>query len=222
MINVSDNSAEVIDFLGRYAQQARFATALALSTTVKDIQDAMPAKLEADLDKPTPFTKKAFATERATPQALRAAVYIRPLQAAYLRYQVVGGARSPSKVALRLPSVVSLNQYGNLPTGTIRQLIARAKAGMRATRKQAGRYGVSSAVDLFYGDPGDGRPAGLYKRVVISPTRHQLVPIVVMPKQAAQYRRRFDFYGHARKVAGQRWPANVSAALARALSTAKR
>lgn len=218
MIDVSHNAAEVISGLGRYAKQARFATALALTTTVKDIQDAMPSRMEDDLDRPTPFTRKAFYIEKATPQTLVAHVGIKPRQASYLRYQVVGGSRVPSKVALRLPSALKLNQFGNMPAGVIRQLIARAKAGRRATGKQAKRYGISKGLDLFYGDPGDGRPAGIYQRLVRGGS-NTLVPLVVMPKRPAQYKRRFDFYGHARKVAEQRWPANVRAALARALSS---
>ena len=221
MINVTHNAAQVISGLGFYAKQARFAMAVALTRTVRDIQDAMPARLEADLDRPTPFTKRGFVTERATVDNLRAAVVIRPLQAAYLRYQIEGGPRAPSRLALRLPSEVQLNQYGNLPAGLIKQLVARAKAGRRATKGKARRFGVSQGVDLFYGDPGDGRPVGVYKRLVLGPNRHQLVPVVVMPRQSAQYRRRFDFYGHARRVAIERWPANVRTALAQALATAR-
>lgn len=221
MISVTHNSAQVISGLGFYAKQARFAMALALTRTATDIKDAMPAALESDLDRPTQFTKRGFAVDRATPAALRSAVYVRPLQSAYLRYQVLGGPRSPKRTALRLPTTLKLNQYGNMPAGMIKQLIKRADAGKRATGRQAKRFGISKGLDLFYGDPGDGRPAGIYQRLVLGPDRHRLVPVVVFPKQPAQYRRRFDFYGHALRVAQQRWPSNVSAALRQALSSAR-
>lgn len=221
MISVTHNAAQVITGLGFYEKQARFAISLALTRTASDIRDAMPAALESDLDRPTQFTKRGFAIDRATPAALRSAVYVRPIQAAYLRYQVLGGPRSPKRAALRLPATLKLNQYGNMPAGVIRQLIARANAGKRATNKQAKRFGISKGLDLFYGEPGDGRPAGIYQRVVLGPGRHQLVPVVVFPKQPAQYRRRFDFYGHALRITQQRWAANVSAALRQAVGSAR-
>jgi hypothetical protein len=218
MFNVTHNAAEVIDRLNRFTKQGREATARALTMTARDLREALPKAMEADLDKPTPFTLRGFYLKAATSSSLQAEVGIMPKQAAYLKYQVLGGSRSPNKVALRLPAVVSVNQYGNLPAGVIKQLIARAKAGKRTTKRQSKRSGVSSGVDLFYGDPGDGRPPGIYKRVVLSATRHQLVPVVVMPKRAASYRRRFDFFGHSRRVVLDRWSPNVSAALARALA----
>lgn len=217
MFHVTHNAAEVIDRLNRFTREGREATARALTLTAADIKAAMPQRMQADLDRPNPFTLRGVYMKKADTARLVAEVGILPKQAAYLRYQVIGGARRPSRKALRLPSVVSLNQYGNLPAGIIKQMIARAKAGKRLTKRQGKRAGVSSAVDIFYGDPGDGRPPGIYKRVALSPTRHQLVPIVVMPAQQANYRPRFDFYGQCMRTAVDRWPANVQSALARAL-----
>lgn len=217
-INVTFNVAEVVNRINRFTREGRDATAYALTLTARDLHQSYPAKLEADLDKPTPFTKRGFYVKGANTTTLTAEVGMMSKQAEYLQYQIVGGSRSPRKVALRLPSVVASNQYGNLPAGVIKQLVARAKAGKRTTKKQAKRSGVSHGLDLFYGDPKDGRPPGIYKRVVISADRHVLVPVIVMPKQSASYRKRFDFYGQGRKVVTERWPVNVRAAFARALA----
>jgi len=117
---------------------------------------------------------------------------------------------------------VQLNQYGNIPAGLIRQLVARAKAGKRATKTQARRFGVSQQLDLFYGEPGDGRPAGIYKRIVISSTRHQLVPIVVFPKQSARYTTKpFDFYAFSQRITLREFGPALDRAWRLALATAK-
>ena len=221
VLSVKDNVRQVLSFTDRLSSQYEFAVASALTETVKQVQRAMPAELEQSLDSPTPFTKSGFFIKPARKAALTAVVGVKAAQARYLVWQVKGGRRAPTNKALRLPSVVQLNQYGNLPPGVIRQLVARAKAGRRATKTQAARFGVSQELDLFYGEPGDGRPAGIYKRVVISATRHQLVPIVVFPQQPAQYEQRFDFYGAARRIVLARFAPNLRAAWAKAKATAR-
>ena len=196
-ISARSNIDDVLGFTSRLHPQYRFAVAKALTDTVKAVQAVLPGEMTRVLDRPSAFTRNGVFVKPARKDVLRATVGFKPKQAAYLSWQVEGGMREPDRVALRLPSVVALNESGNIPSGLIRQLIARAKAGRRATKRQAGRFGVSQDLDLFYGEPGDGRPAGIYKRVVISATRHQLVPIVVFPKREARYRVRLDFYGYA-------------------------
>lgn len=221
MISVKDNVREVLAFTDRLSAQYEFAVASALTRSVKTVREAMPAEVEKALDKPTPYTKAGFYFTPAQKQRLTAVVGVKDRQAQYLDYQVDGGARAPARRALRLPSQVQLNAYGNLPAGLIRQLVARAKAGKRATKTQAARFGVSQELDLFYGEPGDGRPAGIYKRVVINATKHQLIPLVVFPKQAAQYERRFDFRGRARAIVLATFEPALRQAWAKAKATAR-
>lgn len=222
MLSVKDNIAEVLSWTDRLSRQYEFAVASALSETVKTVALAMPAEVDKVFKGgAVPFTRQAFYFTRADKQRLMAEVGIKRLQAEYLGYQVQGGERRPKRQALRLPSVVQLTGQGNLPAGTIGRLIARAKAGKRTTKAQAKRFGVSSELDLFYGDPGDGRPVGIYKRVVISATKHQLIPVVVMPKRSARYTVRFDFHGLARRKALAAFEPALRRAWARALATAR-
>jgi hypothetical protein len=44
---------------------------------------------------------------------------------------------------------------------------------------------------------------------------------VVFPERSAKYEKRFDFYGHAKRAALARFDANMRAAWALALRTAK-
>ena len=143
MLSVKSNIEQVLSFTERLHRQFPFAVAAALTDSVKAAQGAMPAELEQDLDEPTPFTKGGFYVTPARKDNLVAEVGAKRVQAEYLRYQAEGGVRQPKRKALRLPTAVELNAYGNLPAGTIKQLIARAKAGKRATKGQARRFGVS-------------------------------------------------------------------------------
>jgi hypothetical protein len=220
-VDLTSNIDQVLQQTVRLHPQWRFACAKALTDTVRLVQAAMPAQLESTLDRPTTFTKTGFYAQPARKDTLSAAVGIKDRQAQYLAFQIEGGTRAPSKQALRLPGVVDLNESGNLPSGLIRQLIARARAGRGATKRQAQRFGVSSAVTLFYGEPGDGRPAGIYKRVPAGPGREHLVPVVVFPKQSAQYERRFDFYALAERLTMAEFEGALNRAWQQALSTAR-
>lgn len=210
-LSVTSNINEVLGFTAKLSDQFPFAVARSLTDVARLVANQMPGEMERVFDKgATDFTKRSVYVVPARKDRLTAEVGIKDRQAQYLFYQVEGGTRQPSKQALRLPSVVQLNDFGNVPAGLIRQLINRAKQGKRATKVQARRFGVSQELDLFYGEPGDGRPAGIYKRVVISATKHQLVPIIVFPKQAARYQRTLDFYGIAQRTVA----ANIDARLA--------
>lgn len=219
--NLRGNLDEVMRDSAKLHPQFRFAAAKALTDTVRIARDAMPAEIDSALDRPTQFTKGGFYLQAARKDNLEASVGVKDRQAVYLGYQVEGGDRAPNKTALRLPAVVELDGAGNLPAGTIKRLIARAQAGKRATKAQGKRFGVSTQVDLFYGEPGDGRPAGIYKRVPIGDGQTRLVPIVVFPKQSAHYERRFDFHGIAGRIVTRTFSAALDQAWAQALATAR-
>lgn len=184
--------------------QVPFALSRAMNDAAEKVREATPGILERDLDKPTRFTTDPRATvlERATKSKLTAVVRFRPLQAAYLQYQIEGGIRAPKRKALRLPTEQPLDAFGNLPARTISTLVARAQAGRRLTKKQAGRLRVSAKVDIFYGDPGDGRPPGLYQRVPLKGSGdNRLIPLIVFPQQTARYERRVRWHDEAARIA---------------------
>ena len=220
-VHMRGNFDDVLKGAKDMAGQYRFAGAVALTKTAGLAKDAMPDEVARALDRPTAFTKGGFFTSPARKDRLTATIGVKDIQAGYLEYQVEGGERSPKNVALRLPSVIQLDAAGNIPAGTIKKLVARALAGKRATRAQGKRFGVSTELDLFYGEPGEGRPAGLYKRVPIGGGATRLVPMIVFPKQAARYGRRFDFYGACDRVFEREFPTQLEAAERVALATAR-
>lgn len=220
MITVTSNIREVLSWSDRLSAQYRFAVASALTETARKVAQQLPQRAQQDLDKPTPFTLKGFFSQGATKADLTATVGVKDQQARYLKWQVEGGVRQPARKALKLPGDVALDVYGNIPRRTIGQLIARAQAGKRATAKQGKRIGVSSKVDLMYGDPADGRPAGIYKRVQAG-GRERLVPVILFPRRAARYEKRFDFHGEARRIVGREFEGALRRAWARAQATAR-
>ena len=192
--------------LGAASKQAAFAASKALNAAAKDVQKAIPDGLRKSLDRPTDFTASVKATriEYASKTKLEAAVLFKDKQASYMRYQVEGGTRQPTRKALRLPSAVQLNQYGNLPKGIIAQLIAVARKESKLGKRKARRIKVSNKVELFYGDPADvgghKYPPGIYKIVQLGSNRSQLVPLIVFPAVSAKYKKRVDLEAIARPV----------------------
>lgn len=213
--------------LGAAAKQATFAASKALNATAKDVQQAIPAGLRKSLDRPTNFTAspQALRIERADKNNLAASVLFKDKQASYMRYQVEGGTRQPTRKALRLPSAVQLNEYGNLPKGIIAQLIAVARKESKLGKRKARRIKVSNKVELFYGDPADvgghKYPPGIYKIVQLGANRSQLVPLIVFPAVSARYEKRVDLDAIARPVVVANFNRHFNEAFSAAMASAR-
>ena len=97
-------------------------------------------------------------------------------------------------------------------------LAERLRAGVLT--RPFDRRAVAAA--LGQTDPGDGRPPGIYKRIVLSADEHRLLPIVVFPQRAARYEPRFDFYALGRRVVERDFNRLLAANFEQAKRTAKR
>lgn len=106
--------------------QASFASALALTRTARDTAKRLNAELPKHLDRPTPFTQRAFGSTRANKRRLKAQVFVKDIQAGYLKYAIEGGTRRGS-VPVPFRVNARLNRYGNLPgsRGKFAKLAAR-------------------------------------------------------------------------------------------------
>lgn len=202
------------------ADQVPFATAVALTRVAADAATELARELPKYLDKPTPFTMRAFSISRADKRTLTSAVFAKDAQAKYLQWQVFGGNRAPSRVAQKLPTAIKLNDFGNIPRGEIARLVKLAQAGKRLTKASGRRLAVSSKVDLFYGDPGNGTPPGIFKRVVQG-DQHRLIPLVLFTKQPAHYQQRLPMRAIVERVVRDRFPAHFRAALDQAVRSAR-
>jgi len=190
--NLREWSASMADL---QKQQLPFATALALTDTARyDVKPAIERRIEIAFDRPTPFTKRGVAYKPAYKNRPVASVFVKDVQAGYLELQETGGVRRPKGRALLVPAKQRVNQYGNLPRGSVQRLLARK--------------------DTFSGRVnGQG---GIWQR-----TRKGGLRLLVSYEDQADYRPTFRFYETAIDAAVLNFPRRFEAAMARALSTAR-
>ena len=191
----SDISKATAKLRDAQRKQIPFAVSKALSDTAWDVAKEEARQMPIKLDRPIPFSMKAFGVIRATKSKLVASVFIKPIQAAYLKYQVEGGTRRPKGKAMPVPGDIRLNQYGNMTKGKIKALLADPR----------------NFSGVIHGN------GGIWQR-----QKNGGVKLLVAWEQTAQYERdRFPFYkiavGKAKAVIGR----NLSKAIASALRSSK-
>jgi len=176
-------------------QQLPFAIALGLTDTARyDVKPAIERQIEIVFDRPTPFTKRGVGYRPAYKNRPVSRVFIKDIQAHYLTLQETGGVRTPRRRALLLPAQQRVNQYGNLPRGSVQRLLARK--------------------DTFSGTVnGQG---GIWQR-----TKRGGLKLLVAYEDQATYRPIFKFEETARRAAEIAFPKRFGAALARAIATAR-
>ena len=87
------------------------ATANAVNTTAKKVIKALKAQTEKKLDRPKSFTKNAFTMSRANAKHPDATVFVKDIQAKYLKYVIDGGV--DTNVAVPTPNA-PMDNYGNI------------------------------------------------------------------------------------------------------------
>jgi len=126
-VNVRSNLKQLTKGLDDIAQkQIPFAMALTLTKTVQSAQRSEKIAMDRQLDRPTPFTKRGVAIRKATKTNWQAQVFIKDIQAEYLKWVVEGGTRKPKNKAHVLPVTIKRNKYGNIPRGKVQKLLQRA------------------------------------------------------------------------------------------------
>lgn len=177
-------------------RQLPYAIALTLNATMEDVERNTHKSLSRRLDRPTPFTLRALARRRAVKRNLQASVIFKDSQAAYLEQQETGGIRKPKGRALLLPVGQRVNQYGNLPKGAVKRLLARN--------------------DVFSGEvKGVG---GIWQR---PKGRRKPLKLLVAYQPKAAYQPRLGFRDGALKTAKARIGGHFSRSMALALKTAR-
>ena len=211
--------------LAGMGRQVAFAAANAINAVGKKVADEMPTRIDAAIDKPTPFTRRGVRVLKyANKSRLEATVGFMAAQAKYMKWATDGGVRDPGAAGLRIPAAIKLNEFGNIPRGIIAQLISVARKERKLGKVKARRIAVSRDVELFYGDPTDqtGKPwpRGIYKQVKTG-GRSQLIPLVIFPVKRAIYRQRLDFPTIASGIIRREWDRTFDGELAAALRTAR-
>jgi len=197
-------------------KQLPFAMAKALTVTASDAKKAVDVQLPRKLDRPTPFTKRAIGIKRASKRLLQSEVFVKDIQAEYLKYAIEGGTRRPKGKAIATPgSKMKLNKYGNMPG-------ARGKAAKLLANKK--RY--------FSGKPKGmpDAPAGIWERGHFSKrgnftaggkSRQTNLRLVVAYEKEITYKKRLPFYKIVNGVAQHNFEKNFHKAFADAIRTAR-
>ncbi len=122
-------------------RQAPFAAALALTELARLVQQEEVKAMTEVLDRPTPFTLRSVGMRGARKDDLEARVFVKDIAAAYLEPFEFGGVHSlGAKRALLVPKQIGVNQYGNLPRGTLARLKGRSNIFIGSvTFKQSGQ-----------------------------------------------------------------------------------
>lgn len=203
-IDVRSNIAEVTKNLSKVQRdQIPFATSLAINNVANEVAYAVTKQMQHDLDRPTPFTLKAFMSgnkfngKRATKRSLYATVEAKPIQAEYLHYQVEGGTRLPKKRVVAVPTKnARLNRYGN---------VSNRKRGLVRNSKQ------------FVGEVKG--IAGVWERT--GGKRSPGVRLIHGFEDSVQYRKRFNPYVTASKVVRRKFGTIFAHAVRYATATAR-
>jgi hypothetical protein len=226
-ISVQSTIAQVMPKLEQFtSRQAPFTIAKALTETAKHVRKAMGEATPTAFDRPTPFTRNAFAFLPARKDKLQAVVFAKDKQARYLKFQVQGGGRrvkgfekrfagegqadEQSGLQHMVPTArIRKNAYGGVSLATIKSISANLN-----TSGKAGRY--------FIGKPkGAGQNAsrgyGIYARV----NNNKRVEALMVFANQPQYKKRFDMTAIGGRVVNAQFEAELRKAWDYALRTAR-
>lgn len=221
-ISVKSNIEAALKKFQAQKAQIALATAKALTFTAERVRDAERTEIRRVFDRPSPFTLNSLYLRGATPRRLEARVWFKDLRNRqhYLVPQVHGGERELKRFERHLRSSgilrsdqfvvpgsrAALDAYGNINRGQLVQALSALRAlpeagylanrsARSAARRRKSKRGLTQ---YFAGSPHPGMPEGIWQRAGLTGIR----PIFIFVSNV-QYRRRFDFYGIAKRVAEQ-------------------
>ena len=194
---VANGLRDVIAGLDAFGKRVyKRAAADGLTDTAFKIRKDEEAEVPKAFDGNVRFTERGFRVEKASfkKDPVEAQVFILPLQARYLTFQIAGGVRRIGDVAttgggVLTPVGARLTKAGNLPAGPTRFL---ARSGQGTRRRE------------FVGQPQGKRfvdaPFGIWKRM--GPGGRRSIKLLAVFNEKARYTAgKFDFFG----VAGDRF-----------------
>jgi len=233
-LSITINREEFNRQLNGRMDQARFAMAGALTNVARLAQKDVTNALDRYLDRPTPFTKKGIAWEKATKDRLVSAVSVRPIQAKYLALQIEGGTRLPTGRSLLNPilSSVKRNAYGNLPRiaggRLVRQFATAPAEGHgslfvgtpKGSRWGGARPGIWQRLGYEKSKAGRKSRGHTVKAAKSAGGRGQLRRLATF-EASVRYRKRLPFERLVKKSVAANWYVAADAALKRALGSAR-
>ena len=204
----SIDTSRLEKMLAKLPGQVPFAIATTLTALAKDGQAAAEKRINEAFDRPVPFTQRSIGIITARKDRLVSAVFVKDLQAAYLRIEETGGTRRPEPgKPINVPVQIRTNVSGNIPRGAIKREIAKPTTFV-------------SGQDT----PGTANlPPGIYQRYKAGRRGKARAPkLLISFKKQARYQPIFKFKATVReavlRMVEQRWRENI----AKAIETARR
>lgn len=210
-------------------KQLPFAMALALTRTAQLVQQAETANLPEVFDRPTPFTMKAIGMQKATKSKLESVIFVKDIQAGYLKPYIMGGLSVPAKpanIAMLRPKAIDLNQYGNIPANKIKKLLGNKDKYFlgTVTFKKTGKVtGLWERVDtgtighkVTWSERGQKWRHG----TVIKGEKHNLKLLMRFgdPKEVKQH---FAYFKNAEAIVKKNFDIELKKAMKQAIATAR-
>jgi hypothetical protein len=228
-----------------------FAIMQAVNATAYEIRQTWMRAASRVFDRPTPLTVRAAQYKKATKQKLYAVIFLRDEAvkgtppAKYLAAEVEGGLRRPKGMERLLMSAnimprdmfavagdgAPLDQYGNVKSGQVRQIISQMRAGLelghasnetrtsreRRLARQRNRGGGGSYF-VVKQRRGRLRP-GIYERITLA--AGSAVRSIFIFVSSARYTPRYNIFGLAQKQWNKLIPFNFRRELEKAVATSK-
>jgi hypothetical protein len=206
-----------------------YAVRAALNETGRKIKEAERREIDRAFDRPTPRTKNSVFFKSATKDNMTATVWIKdragdPPPVRWLFPQITGTPRGWKAFEKSLQYVgilpkgwfaipgagAPLDQYGNVPSGFLRQLLSQLRArrvggyeartgGAENDRNKRRRTLLRQGFRLFaISQPGQRLKPGVYSADLFG---KNITPVLYFTSKAPRYRPRFRFYEVGQQVA---------------------
>lgn len=231
---VTSNLPQVRAYMRQAERQAvPMAHAKALTFTAEAVHEAEKAEMQRVFDRPTRYTMNALAKTTATPKSLKASVFMKHGSGSttpasnYLMPHVRGGSRRQKRSEKALQRVMGnkgfwvpgagakRDAHGNISGSTIKRVLSQTKTGdpyqwQTAKSKKRNARRVKDA--FFVPQPTSKLKPGVYRRI-----GRKIEPFLIFVSSVS-YKKRFDFYGLANRVASREFPRKFDAQLRRELA----
>lgn len=198
-------------------QQLPFAIARSLTRTAAEFSmDALPKVMEQQIDRPTPFTKRAGRYLPATKENQTAVVYLADLQDRYLRFQVRGGSRIQKGFERKYESIAETIASRQLVPGSGAK---KDKYG-NVSRYAIQRLGEEAQVKgsrIYIGELKGGGPFGIWRRYKTYEGKRKVgkvQAVFVEPANLPNYNERLRLQPELEKFASDRFDFHFAASTA--------
>ena len=166
------------------------ATVKAINKTLFQIMDAEKVQIHKKLDRPNPFTQKAFKIRMAKPNqwVIEGDIHIQPNRWKYLKFAVDGGTKT-GELGVPIMANAKLNKYGNI-AGRGRNRYIKGNRQFRAT---------INGVDGVWAKTGG--------------KKNPKLKLMVVFKRSLNYKKIFPFYKIADSLARNMFQRNIDYSL---------